>query len=180
MSLSFIYANSTIDALGIGYFPGVQSQIQERIVSSKSLSFFSDDSHGAIAKAAAQGINNNAIGDPMTTKFVLMIWEQWLSDKKSHRLLPVYFLGYKGNLYSLSFDGGDKPKKLKKLGKLQPAMLKANVMPAPMNNPGNSATSSANAPSASALQPGLANSEVFYVNGTAVNTSEIIETFYMT
>lgn len=179
MPLSFIYATSTSDSPGIAHFAGAQSQIQERIVSSKSLSFFADDSHGAIAKAAAQGIDNNAIGDPMTTKFVLMIWEQWLADKKTHLLLPVYFLGYKGHLFSLSFGYGDKPKKLKKLGKLQPATLKANVIPKPMNNPGNNSAASSNVPSPSAIQPGLANSDVIYVNGTSVRTSEIVEAFYM-
>jgi hypothetical protein len=180
MSLSFIYATSTIEGSGasLAVFPGVQTQIQQRIVSSKSLSFFSDDTHGAIAKAAAQGIDNNAMIDPMMTNFVLMIWEQWLADKKTHTLLPVYFLGYKGHLYSLSFGYGDKPKKLKKLGKLQPAMLKATVIPKPMNGPAN-ALGSANAPSPSAVQPGQANSDVIYVNGTSVRTSDIIEEFYM-
>jgi hypothetical protein len=117
--------------------------------------------------------------DPMMTNFDLMICEQWLSDKKTHTLLPVYLLGYKGHRYSLSFGYGDKPKKLKRLGKLQPAMLKATVIAKPMHGPTN-ALGSANAPNPSAVQPAPADSDVTYVNGTSVRTSEIQEEFYMT
>ena len=177
MPLSFVYASSQLDQQGLSslaFTPASQIQVQERIVRSQKLSIFSDDSHGAIAKEAAAGINNNAVGDPKTSKFVYLLWERWVTSRDSPAMRLVYFIGYKDHLYSLAFGDGDKPKRLKKLGKLQAAMLKPAVRPAPINIPANVSAPNA-APSLSAMQPGQTNVSIIYMNGGAVPVSEVME-----
>lgn len=177
MPLSFAYTSSDLDGPGmpgLAFSPANQLQVLERILSSRKLGIFSDDSHGAIAKEAARGINNNAIGDPKTSKFVYMLSERFLTDGKSPLPRAVYFLGYKDHLYSLAFERGDKPKRLKKLGKLPTAMLKPAVRPAPINIPSDLSVSDI-VPSPSAIQPGQTNVSAFYMDGAAVPVSEILD-----